>query len=626
MSKKFSIIKRAQITFIVLLFIVPLIQFSLLRSQLNYGLSTDDVAMLSEFKFLGDNPFGKILTVWNRFGPHFTSPIYTIGILSILFDSNYHNYYFSVLLLKIISSLTLYPLILIITRKQMLAFLAVIIYSIHYSPVGSLEMVVRTQDFLAISVMNIFLALYVYTIEKEKRSIWWLGFISLILILCFAINPIRIFPILSFILFIEGFFVIRSINFSYTENLLRKFNSIQLKRTTLLFAPYVLLFLYSRGFIFGEIQPAFVPTLQRIVEGNWQLLLSPLASLGSMFFMENKWGIFGMPTMYNLVSSLTIYFSLLILLFLPIFLVISKQPRELMIRVFVLYPFSNILIFISLAHWQTIDLYNRINFDFARMLPPVLFGNFILILTYCFWKEWTKDMRDRIWFILWISPVFSLLFIVQTWPFVNYFTGIQGYLTVPAIGTSTFIATLIYIIYIKLKAKFNYIGNTVFLFVFLSIIPMYQVSSQLINQYLISHLESGMKASDQLMMRDKLKLHLSKFSYEGPSIFYFDSHEDERNGTFYQTTMLNEFHNWMKIYDPLINSRCLIPLKINDKTELLKRKIITDKQKGFKLFYSEYPVKCSGSTFVSIDNFYAFKLKNKEILDIKPQIMKELGF
>lgn len=68
-----------------------------------------------------------------------------------------------------------------------------------------------------------------------------------------------------------------------------------------------------------------------------------------------------------------------------------------------------------------------------------------------------------------------------------------------------------------------------------------------------------------------------------------------------------------------------MPRNVTDINELSKRKTVVNGQKGFLLEKNDFRVDCRDSEFFSIDNFYAFKLKDKQVINIKPQVLQALG-
>mgnify|MGYP001614509774 CR=1 FL=1 len=117
-------------------------------------------------------------------------------------------------------------------------------------------------------------------------------------------------------------------------------------------------------------------------------------------------------------------------------------------------------------------------------------------------------------------------------------------------------------------------------------------------------------------MRNQLNNYLSKLSSEEQSLFYFDFMEDNERGYYYDNTLLGGFGTWM-LWHPRINfNKDLTPKVFWNNPEVLKASIqVMNGEKG--IIFEE--------KFYNINNFYAFKLKNKKIIDIKKDILKELN-
>lgn len=597
--------KKRILFFIALIFIISALQFSLISSQLEFGLSPDDISFLSEFKLLGDNPFSKVNYTWDHFGPHFTSAIYYIGSLETLFGFNFKSYYMVAHIFKIFSAVTLFFLILAISKNTILATLSSLLYTIHYSPVGSLEMVVRSNDFIALSLLNIFLICY-YKIFKDKRnSFKYLFPVCLLLVFGFSANIIRMFPILLFILLIEAYFLIfNRVYFSF-------------KRVFIIFSPYILISLFDLTLV-KSIVLQTRPVIDKIIIGNWQLALKPLASFGSMFFLENHWRIFGEPPVNNLEAYLIYLSGFAIIFTLPTLLIsftVFKNPKKFLIQTILLNIFANTLIFAILSRGKII---NTSEFDTGLLLPLIVFGSFILSLIYSFWRQWNNDKSDMLLLLLWLSPIFSLIFILLTFFFYQDFIGIKGYLTIPSMGVAVFIAALLY----KMVKKFEHRLKFIPLFTFLIIPLLYPLSKVLIKQYLDYHLTNGMRASDQEAVRNNLIKYLTNFSYKEPSLFYLDRREDYKNNTFYGLILLNEFSHWFQTYDSKMKDRCIMPRMILDDDKKLTR-IATIKEGKPGFVYQSF---CDEKKFYNTQDFYAFKLKDKTFINIKDELIEKIIF
>lgn len=111
-----------------------------------------------------------------------------------------------------------------------------------------------------------------------------------------------------------------------------------------------------------------------------------------------------------------------------------------------------------------------------------------------------------------------------------------------------------------------------------------------------------------------------KFNNKLPSLFYFDTSGDYPNGRFYEQSMLGRFSDWMFFKGNYPPGSCNLPVVINDNLQLLKDKFVEkDGERGFS--YRDY---CGRPIFYKLQEFYAFKLKNREHINIKEEILEKL--
>jgi hypothetical protein len=131
---------------------------------LQLGFTPDDWRLLFFYQSLGDNPFSKILYVWSVKGAYTTSQVYYIGILNYFFGLNYQLYQVTNIVIKTIATVSIFPLVLIIFKRRLLAFLTTLLYGASFMGSKSLEYVVKGTDYLAIIPMNIFFIFYYYIV------------------------------------------------------------------------------------------------------------------------------------------------------------------------------------------------------------------------------------------------------------------------------------------------------------------------------------------------------------------------------------------------------------------------------------------------------------------------------
>lgn len=183
---------------------------------------------------------------------------------------NYPLYNNINILLKIFSTLTIFPLILIVFKNRTLAFLTTIVHAISYPSTGALTYILQGVFYLGIIFMNVFFILYFWAVTKI--SVPWTLVASLSLALSYILAAGRIYPIFILILIIEAFLLFRY----GLKNLF-----ISLTRIVLFLAPtFVLVMFGSRNIPYAG---AILPLLKDLMSGDLSNLLFPLSGLGYLF-------------------------------------------------------------------------------------------------------------------------------------------------------------------------------------------------------------------------------------------------------------------------------------------------------------------------------------------------------
>lgn len=610
-------------TFLLLTVIVFGLQIILLKPHLNYGFTPDEWWPLAHFKFSESaNPIEMLSSVWLKEGIYTTYQVLYIGLLHQFFDFNFQAYQFTNLLLKIISALVLYPLIVVIFKNRLLAFVTTILYAMAYSPIGTLELVVRGSDFIAIFFMCIFLIFYYRAISLGKNSIRWLIMLMVLLLASTLSSPIRIYPLLAFIILVETYLIF--------ERRSKQSLIDSARRIGFIFAPYLLLFVLSPSSIFRFANVNAPEIFRRIALGNWQLLLYPLGSFGSLFLLNNYWSIFGTIQIKTITDYFTylITIPLFIYLFIALFyLIILSIPSKIFFRflfgILSINLILQLIVYFVAKHHESINSNLKMSYDYFE-LNPVFFTLFILVLSFFIWRRWRSlGENDNILFALFMGPVFTFTFIALTWIFKDYvvlFKGIHTYLSIPSIGTSLFIGSTLVLFYQKVKSSMGNLGKYIAPVVFLLLIPIFNINNETI-KYHFSLTSYSMDAKEQQAFRDKLWSKLTDFDINRPALFYFNTFEDRLNGRFYEQSMLGRFSEWMFFKGNYsAKDKCILPVFILDKLDQIKDMIrIKDGLRGF--FYHDY---CGTPTFYPLSDFYAFRLVNKEPVDIKDEILRQL--
>ncbi len=610
--------------FFLIILIVVIIQFSLLSIIFHNGFTVEEWLLLFDYKTIGTgvNFLDKVFSVFHAKGIYTTNQVLYIGILESLFKGNYQAYHITNIIFKILATLSLYPLILIVFKRRLLAFLVTVLYAISYSSAGALQFVVKGSDYLAIFFMNICLITY-YLSFKTKRK--FLFITSILLFLAFLFSPIRIYPLLLIIIIVE---VVIWIKLKGLVGLL--FASLRL---VILFSPFFIMMLFLHPSTSGYLNGPLI-VYRFLTYGNYQLLLTPFAGLGYTFLTNDYWPlIFGQITfdsfrnflLFLLHGSVIIYSILAIL----IGFLITKKPLFFILGIICVNVIFEILSYFLITHIR-----GTVGPNVKGFLPistyAIFFGFFVISVAFSSLIIWLKSHRSNILLLsLFIGPIFSCVFLWGTWfiigDILTYKEGIHWYLIIPPIGSSLFLASLMVIGFDKIKRIVNsYLKYTLIGFLFLIILFLYLISSREINTTFTDLLQTGYKASDQEQMKSKLLSYIKEPLDKNPALFYF---ETPTNQTFYPIFLLVGFEQTMLFRNWEVINGCVGI--IYDRSNLEKSVAVKDGVKGFQvssLCVSNYLAVERREEFFRLDNFYAFMLKDREVIDITPEVLERLGF
>jgi len=605
--------------FAILVVLVPYLEFSLLQPVLKLGMASDDWKLLFSYKTFSTVPLIEILTTWRLIGPYIHSHIYFIGILESIFGVNFLAFHIASILLKILSILLLYLLILIVSKRRLLAFLGAIIFAIIHSSTGSLQVVIYGTEHLAISLMFIFFIAYYYSFEKGKFyhviNKFSLLVVPLTFLLAFLASPIRIYPLLIFLPLLEIFFLVQVWS---KKNLINS--------AIIIFAIFLpILYLQSMAprstsgyFTGGSV------LFNQITKGMWQVLILPFSGLGYIFVTDDFLNLLGGSTLilpntglYLFLKNIILFYGLLTLL---LSLLLSKSPLRFFFSIFFVNLLAEVLLF-----WSN---------SIPGFVKPVGFGIYILIAGFFIFVEWLTRKKDILLIYLAISVTFSVIFLWSTWLILGglgFSEPTHRYLVMPSIGASLFIATILTILCDRFREnEMKSFKNLGFIFSAIFLIFFYQTSSKEINRFFNNSLDIGAGAKEQLRMTrsftDKIK-HDNKLPPD-PVLVYFETGGQDLR--FYEVTLnLQFFGYWVHlIREPKLNG-CV---GITDKEKLKASMAVKSGQKGFN--QDSFCVEHNGNvygvgmvpTFYKPENFYAFKLINRDLVDIKQKVLQDLGF
>lgn len=582
--------------FIILSIIVIISQIILLKPHLQYGFSDVDWGFLSIYKT--ENPYSasqfiEFLKRGGTLGGVYTHQIYYIGIQEHFFGLDFKSFHLTTHFFKILATLSSYPVLLVISGSGLVALIGTILFGFSYSGVGTMYTVVTSNDYLAIFLMNIFLTIYFYIVKKNTGNWFYLLGLLIFLVLALFWSTERIYPLPLFVVLLELFMF-------WTKKKLEK-NS--LKRIFILLSPLVIIFIIKPTIFLSFVLDHGVEIAQRVSLGNWNLILTPFIALGSIIVPHNY-------TKYLLPPGSIFTFTVVTLI---LGLTIFKRPLKNTLHILLITSVFSVILYILASHF--VD-----HLITQESIIQALVGFYILAIAIVSFNYWRKE-KERILLGLFVGPFLAFLYIFLTWigaATSEVFAGVHRYLTIPALFMSLFLANLFGIIFLKLwklpqNIKYLKILSVAPLFLFILFI---NINVKEIQYFFNYQLISGFGAADKNLMRNQLNGYLNNLSDTKTSLFYFDFMEDNDRGYYYDNTLLGGFGTWM-LWHPSINfNKDFAPKAFWNNPKLLKESLQT--MNGEKVIIFE-------KKFYNINNFYAFKLKDKKIIDIKSEILNQLG-
>lgn len=618
-------IKLVQNTVLLTFLIVTVVtsNYYLLSDSLTLGFKPDDWILFFSYKALGTNPLSQIASVWAERGIYTTYQVYYMGFLDSLFGLNYYSFHFVNLIFKIVATISLYPLILVLFKNKLLAVLSVILFAISHSTVGPLELVVKGSDYLAIIWMNLFLLIYYLIIVNKLVGLKYHFLLFILFILSLAFSPIRIFPLVVIPPLVEIFLILKHFDWAVMKK--------SLIRLAVLYWPFVILILYSPISVLGDAKGLF-GVFDAVLKGNWFYVLAPISGIGHTFIANDFWGkIFGLLTtdkfnhyLLFLSGGPTVICGVLTLLL--SWSRILKQKLLFFILTSLLNFIVQILFFFVAFHHLQVPAIVKANYDPSN-LYSVIFGGYILVVGFMIFLNWLKWDRDRILASLWIGSAFLFIFTFLTWLFAPLGTGFNAtsyYLVVASIGSSLMVAAFLVSVYDKLK--FSRTKLLAFL-PFLILILIFGMSSYEIRQRFSGLNKDGRGAAGQIIMQEEARRVLKDYKVGDFILVYFDTSDIGGNGSFYSEGFLTSFPFFMHFRNNRIADGC-IGVIFEDSNMVELRKLVQDKN-GIKGFNYQGLCVTEGKSslrtlFFTRDHFYAFKIKDRKLIDIKESVLNRL--
>lgn len=568
--------------------LIPIVIFSqlyILAPHLKFGLIDLDNGELYDFRELRTKHPDNIqfLIESYKYWGAYSHQYYYLGLLNFFFGSNFESYHQVTHMLKIIATISAYPLFFVITGSSLAAFLASIVFAFSPSAAGSLESVIHGITYGAIIAFNIFLSLYIYFV-KNRVSKFSLLLVSLVfLLLALAFSPIKLYPTVMLILIFELIWLVRNHSKS---NLI-----ISIKRAFTLLSPLLIVLVFKPAEneigAFDKLWIHIVSLVESLTVGRLDHLLIPLIALSTTVF----------PAMILTIPTAALAG------------IVSKKILKFCLVVFLTTAGGGILTyFFSIGHP-------------GILINQAIAGFFILGLAFAFLIEWLNN-KDALYLGLFSGPLVAFFYIINIWSGSGelelFFTGVHRYVTVPSIFTSLFWGTLVTILYksILQKTKLKLLSFLPFLL----LVPIIFLSVKEINNWYDYQFAIGFGEEDKIYMRSQLEPYFQNLNLDNPRLIYIDIYTDQVNTQYYGNTVTAGFNVW-PIWLPNVNFKgALVPYLTSDFNTLKSSVSEVAGQKGL-LYYQTLHKR---SVFYKPENFYAVLLMGKKVIDITDQVKNVL--
>lgn len=631
--------KRKNLFVVLLLGIFTVFLNSFIFSkQLNYGFRDVDWQVLYYFKIFGNLSLNHLLREIQALGVYAFESYY-VGFLVDIIGINFSQLHQATHIFKIISAVFVYILILKLFKNKLLAFITSLLYSISYTHAGVLFQLASGGYFITIIFMALLLIFYSRALF-EKNIVKWGIISSVFLAVTLLLKPERMYPLILLIIFVELVKIIK-------EKFRRKVVVDFFKRALIILLPVIIFSFLSRilfnsgNLHFGPDQFSYSANMrfESIKNGNLHLLIYPFASFGSIFLYGDYWKLLGQLNFQDistyipsLIFGPTLKLGVLTLILLSL---IYKKPFKQTLIIVVLIITSGLVIYALKINWEHINQEKRMHFDPNLVAMPAIFGFYILSIGGLLALKLIKDKYTKLLPLV-AGLFFAFLFVVLTWipsDLQLVFMGPQRYLSIPSIGTSLFIAGVFVLIFDRLR-KIKFAKNfswMIFLLLLFLIAVNYRVAYDFFD-YELKY--AGLQGSEQTRMKNKFRQLTGKLSTTEKSLFYFDETADKINGYFDEGTVIAGFESWIRVnMDGTLNhfpepgmmrTNIQCPEHThNNCVSILKAGLgVKNSQEG--IWYKD-PIRGNKNIFYKLDNFYAVRFINKDIVDIRKEVLKEIG-
>lgn len=630
-SKKNLILKISTVVFLILL--VWIIHILFLPQAVKWGMNGHDWEYLLYFdSHRGDN-LNNFFRIKDDLGnPYFVQIVYYLGALRQTFGLDPTVFKLVDILWKSLATVSVGYFVYKITKDKLFAFFAIFFSIIFPSAAGPLNFTMSGINFLIIPFMCLFIFYYIQSTKEPKKIL----LASLFFFLAICAGPARAFLILPVPIFIE---LIR---------LVRSFHPFVFLRRLMIFflLPYIAL-------SWGPFQPTreiYVHIIQ-VMRGNLYTLTLPFQSISALFIDQSilnsvlGWRKLLLPSLDPELGGflmLNIFF-LILSTFLGVVIMGRKKAYSFVLKVIIptllieatFYFFG--LLSSNFTHNVTfLDVEGAVRF--TESLNPTVYqasiGGYFFILGLILSLEWWRNQRSNkslmviaaAWFWTFASVV-ELFLTTSRYEMIFYSN--DRYFLVSSLGAVLFAAgifTLSFKALVKLKDfKIRLLSISIFCMIILLITWK---NYQFLDQFFYDWNErEGGSAYWQNTMYQRFLTKLGKEKLEKSIFLYIDPKSNSETNRFLGGSFFNPL-GFRIFYDEngsLIRDNCKVVT--NDVKLLEKSYVVQNGENGFK--YDTSCINADYSTggklvFYPLTNFNAYRMENKDFIDIKDEILGQL--
>ncbi len=614
----------------LLVIFVAISQYSLMQLVVERGYPRDDWGNWLTFKFISGSLIDKVIQNWLMAGPQFQSFGLYLGVLEAVFGDRHYLFNNISIYLKTLATISIFATVFIISRNKLLAFLTSLLYAISHSSAGALAIMVNGGEYLGIILMNLSLIFYYFSFKKFHILKVFLA--GLFLFLAFTVAANRVYPISLIIFLVEVFLIFKrktSLRFS-------------LLRVLIVISPVVLIVLFSPKHINYGLQVKG-DTLQLVLNGNWQLLLTnTLSGIGFMIVNSEfiKQAHISLAIFESLGSYMNYLAQKILWLFLVAFLVLSvflsKKPVRFFLTVFSINLIFDMLNYFISSHFLFLPANLRLDPDqyFFTSQVALLIAFFVLSLAIALVAEYFREKEKRAILLLpFFSLLFSIMFLYSPWIIAGKYYAlwpVHRYLTIPQIGVSLFFASLAVISFQRIPGQFRR-------YFILIIMPLlffnYFQTRQEINGFFSEYIIAGSNITAEREMEVKFLKEIPADKLLGNLIIYISPGVNSAQSQYWLAALdINNIPNWLSLKKSYLFSNEKLSGCIGSTSDItfLKEKVFNKNTNEFsikaKCFdYVSNPILIDKEDMLfSADNFYAFRVEGTELIDIRDDVLREL--